>query len=52
MGIYQFVKTFRQELDTYIRREVPNIGSLNDAERREWVLNDERLFNWWHSTKR
>jgi len=26
-------------------------GQLNDAERREWVLNDEGLYRWWQSTR-
>lgn len=25
--------------------------ALNDEERRQWVDNDEGLYNWWKSTK-
>ncbi len=41
-----FIQANRGELDAAIRRAVPNIGSLNDGERRQWILNDEGLYNW------
>jgi hypothetical protein len=24
---------------------------MNDAERRQWVLNDEGLYDWWRSSR-
>ena len=46
MTLRKFVRENRAELDSYIRRLVPNIKSLNDAERVQWVQNDERLYHW------
>jgi gluconate kinase len=40
-----FLKANRVELDEAIRRVVPGC-SLNDDERRQWVLNDEGLYRW------
>ena len=45
MTLTQFVRENREVLDKYIRSVVPN-ASRNDSERRQWVLNDERLYNW------
>lgn len=41
-----WIRDNRKELDECIHRVVPNIGSLNDEERRVWILNDEGLYNW------
>lgn len=41
-----FVREHRAELTAFIRGQVPNVGPLNDAERADWVLNDERLYQW------
>jgi hypothetical protein len=46
MSIKDFIKENRDELDDYIKRACPNIGRLNDDERRLWVLNDEGLYRW------
>lgn len=46
MRLREFVKKHRADLDTFIRRKVPNCGTLNDAERAQWVSNDEGLYNW------
>ncbi len=27
------------------------IGTVNDTEREQWVLNDEGLYNWWRSER-
>lgn len=45
-NIREWIRTHRHELDELIRRACPNIGQLNDDDRREWILNDEGLYNW------
>ena len=45
MSLTQFIKANRSMIDAFILRKVPNIGTINDAERRLWVLNDEFLYN-------
>ena len=50
MSLTQFIKENRQELDACIKSVVPNC-SLNDSERRLWILNDESLYNWARSCK-
>ena len=44
--IRTFIAENRKEIDNYIRRQCPNCGTLNDDERRLWVLNDQGLYNW------
>jgi len=46
MTMRAFLKEYRAEIDAHIRRMVPNIGTINDAERRQWIANDEGLYNW------
>jgi hypothetical protein len=41
-----FLRENRAELDAAITRACPNVGTLNDNERRLWVLNDEGLYLW------
>lgn len=41
-----FIRENREELDACIKRVCPNCGSLNDNDRRDWVMNDEGLYNW------
>ena len=45
MTLRDFIKENKEELDACIKRVSPN-ASLNDAERRLWVLNDESLYRW------
>jgi hypothetical protein len=45
-SLTEFIRANRAELDGAIKRAVPNIGSLNDSDRKDWVLNDEGLYNW------
>ena len=54
MTLQQFIANNRADLDTCILRAL-NRGRekypierdrLNDSERRQWVLNDEGLYNW------
>jgi hypothetical protein len=41
-----WIKENRRAIDDYIKGLVPNIGSLNDKDRWDWVMNDEYLYNW------
>jgi len=41
----KFIKDNRPEIDSEIRSICPGI-KLNDAERREWIMNYESLYNW------
>ena len=41
-----FLKENRAEIDSAIRSVVGDDARLNDEERRQWVLNDEGLYNW------
>jgi len=45
MTLQNFIRSHRTEIDDAIQQASP--GSPKDAEeRRLWVLNDERLYNW------
>ena len=46
MTMRDFIRDNREELDVAIKNVVPNIGSLNDSDRREWIANDEGLYSW------
>lgn len=46
MTMRQFIREHRAEIDEAIRRACPNVGTLNDADRQLWILNDEGLYNW------
>ncbi len=50
MSLTQFIKENRKEIDECIKRICPNI-SLNDSERRMWILNDEGLYRWARSQR-
>ncbi len=41
----KFIRENRAEIDAYIHSIAPGI-SLNDADRAEWITNDESLYNW------
>ena len=46
-SMLDFIRENREQLDGIIRRHGQgNIGSLNDEERRLWILNDEDLYRW------
>lgn len=45
MSLVEFIKENKAEIDTCIKRVVPN-ARLNNEERRLWILNDEGLYNW------
>ena len=41
MTLKEFIKLHRQEID-----EATKSPYHNDEERRQWILNDEGLYNW------
>jgi hypothetical protein len=43
-SLTRFIRENRAELDQVILKKVPS-SRLNDEERRQWVLNDEGLYN-------
>jgi hypothetical protein len=45
MKMADFIKENREEIDRAIKRVVPN-AQLNNEERRQWILNDEGLYQW------
>ena len=40
-SLTDFIKEHREEIDKHIKTPYHN-----DEERRQWVLNDEGLYNW------
>jgi hypothetical protein len=46
ISIKTFIRNHRADIDSTIRSICPNVGSLNDSDREDWVLNDEGLYNW------
>jgi len=45
MTIRDFVRANRSMIDAVILNRCPNVGTINDEDRRQWVLNDEYLYN-------
>lgn len=47
MTLRDFIKKHRPELTDSIRKAInrPDF-KLNDEDRRQWILNDESLYNW------
>ena len=48
MKIQEFIKENREELDQYIANALGRKTNPlpNDRERRLWIDNDEKLYNW------
>lgn len=47
MNMRDFIKENRTEIDAGIRRALDRPDyRLNDAERRQWIANDEGLYLW------
>ena len=42
----RFIRANRAAIDAHILAVCPNVGSLNDEDRRQWIDNDEGLYNW------
>ena len=40
----EYIKQNREEIDAHIRRVVPNIGTINDDDREQWIMSDEGLY--------
>ena len=45
ISLSQWIKEHRAELDAYVSDIAPG-WAKSDSARREWVLNDEWLYNW------
>lgn len=50
MSLRDFIRENRDEIEAGIRKTVPNIGRLTLEDLRQWVLNDEGLYNWARSS--
>ena len=46
MTLREFIRDNRSDLDAVIRRACPNVDTIDDKERRLWILNDEGLYLW------
>ena len=47
MQLNVFIKENKSEIDRYIQEALGNEKfKLNNKERRLWILNDEKLYNW------
>jgi hypothetical protein len=46
MGMREFIRRNRKEIDAHIRAQCSNLGKLNDGDREGWVMNDEGLYLW------
>jgi hypothetical protein len=47
MTLRHFIRENRELLDACIKSTLGNFTlSLNDQDRREWILNQEDLYNW------
>jgi hypothetical protein len=45
-NIETFIRNNRKAITAHILSRCPNIQSINDEERRLWILNDEILYLW------
>lgn len=45
MSMKKFIEENKEAIDAYIKVKAPG-QPINDRERRLWILNDERLYNW------
>lgn len=46
MSFRAFIRANRAAIDNVIRAACPNVGSINDNDRREWIANHEGLYCW------
>ena len=44
-SMQNFIRQNRKELDEAIHQVIPGYR-LNDKDRKDWILNDEGLYNW------
>jgi len=45
-SLSEFIAENRKVIDTFIKHVCPNARYSNDEERRQWIMNDEGLYNW------
>ena len=45
ISMKKFIEENKEAIDAYIKVKAPG-QSINDGERRLWILNDEGLYNW------
>lgn len=45
-SLREWIRANRAELDAAIRKACPNLRSLNDNDRADWIRNDEGLYLW------
>lgn len=50
-SLQEFIQENREEIDRVIRSKSKATASINNEERRLWILNDEALYNWARSEK-
>lgn len=46
MNLKEFITENRKEIDEFIRRQTVPKLSIDDEERRLWILNNEALYHW------
>jgi hypothetical protein len=46
MTLEKFIKKNRRQIDSLIKRILPKVKPLNDAERKVWILNETSLLLW------
>lgn len=47
MTLKDFIKENKEELDVCIRRALGGRkNTINNEDRRQWILNEETLYNW------
>ncbi len=46
MTLEKFIKKNRRRIDRIIKRNWPKVKSLNDLERKVWILNEVSLLHW------
>ena len=47
MSLREFIRRNRTEIKAAIVRQVPNLRlPITDEDLRQWILNDEGLYNW------
>lgn len=51
MSKREFIRKNRVEIDAAIRDRCPNVGTLNDDDRAQWLDNDETLYGWYEAEK-
>jgi hypothetical protein len=46
MTLREFIKRNRGEIDRIIHNRIGEDSTINNDDRREWILNEEGLYNW------